>query len=276
MTYRLGLSPCPNDTFLFDALLSGGIPFPEPIEPVFGDVEDLNQRAFRGELEVTKLSFHAAFLVQDEYAILRSGSALGHGCGPLVVTRDPKLELRDLAAAKVATPGEHTTAALLLRLFAPEHDARVSLPFDQVLPALDQGEAQAGLIIHELRFTYQDLGYRSLVDLGDWWERETGCPIPLGCIVAKRSLGPKRHRELEAAIRESTQRAFQNPKAAQPRMAAHAQEMDPEVMQKHVELYVNPFTLDLGPEGTQAVRVLGERARAAGMLTRDPGELFLD
>jgi 1,4-dihydroxy-6-naphthoate synthase len=262
----LGISPCPNDTFLFDAMLHGRVPCPFEIELVVDDVEGLNRRAGRGELDVTKISYHAAFHVLAEYLLLPSGSALGRGCGPLLVARDPGLRLGDLPGCRIATPGAWTTAQLLLRLMQPGGTRTLPMVFDQVLPALAEGRAEAGLLIHELRFTYQALGFHLLADLGSWWEGETGCAIPLGGILARRSLGPRVHAELARLIRLSTEASFRDPEPALPFMQAHAATMDPEVMRRHVGLYVNEFTLDLGEEGRRAVTELHRRAVAAGVL----------
>lgn len=266
MKLTLGISPCPNDTFLFDAMLHGRVPCPFELELVIDDVEALNRRAARGELDVTKISVHGLFHVADEYALLPSGSALGRGCGPLLVTRDPGLGLADLPELRVATPGAWTTAHLLLRLMEPRCTRLAPMVFDQVLPALDAGETQAGLVIHELRFTYQGLGYHRLADLGEWWEATTGCAIPLGGILARRSLGPEVLAELGRVIRDSTRASLEDPEPALPFMAAHAAAMDPAVMRQHVGLYVNEYTLDLGDEGRRAVEELRRRAVAAGVI----------
>lgn len=262
----LGISPCPNDTFVFDAMLRGAVQPRLDVDLVMEDVEALNQRAREASLDVTKISFHAWFHVLDEYVLLSSGSALGRGCGPLLVTKDPELTLADLPRMKVAIPGEWTTANLLLKLMGPQPAAVTPLVFDEVLPAIEAGEVDAGLVIHELRFTYAERGFHLLRDLGAWWEQATGCAIPLGAIIARRNLGAETHRRLAAAIRASAEAAAADPEAARPFMAAHAQDMDPEVMAAHVGLYVNDFTRDLGDEGEAAVRELHRRAVEAGVL----------
>lgn len=270
----LGISPCPNDTFIFDALVHGRVPAPAPVEVRFEDVETLNQLAREGALDVTKISYHAYFHVADRYRLLDAGGALGFGCGPLLVTRDPGLRLDDLAGRRVATPGRWTTAALLLGMAATPDLVPVEMPFDDVLGALDAGEVEAGLIIHELRFTYQALGYRKLVDLGEWWEAETGCPIPLGGILVRRDADPALVADLDAALCASVEHAWQNPDDALPWMAAHAQDMDPEVMRAHVGLYVNEFSRGLGEVGRGAVEALYRRGRAAGLLPEVEVELL--
>lgn len=262
----LGISPCPNDTFVFDHLLRGAVAPRLELDLVMEDVEALNRRAREGALDVTKISFHAWFHVLDEYLLLPSGSALGRGCGPLLVTGDPVLALTDLPRLRVAVPGEWTTANLLLKLMGPSPAEVVPVAFDQVLPAIEAGRVDAGLLIHELRFTYARRGFHLLRDLGEWWEQATGCAIPLGAIIARRSLGAEVHRQLATAIRASAEAAAADPAAARPFMAAHAQDMDPEVMAAHVGLYVNDFTRDLGQEGEAAVRELHRRAVEAGVL----------
>jgi 1,4-dihydroxy-6-naphthoate synthase len=274
VTLRLGLSPCPNDTFLFDALLHGRVPFSHSLEFTMADVEELNQRARRGELDITKVSIHAAFHLMQEYVLLRSGAALGRGCGPLLVTRDPSLTLADLARSRIATPGLWTTAQLLLQLMEPRAGHFQEVHFDQVLPVLERGEAEVGLIIHELRFTYREQGFHLLADLGEWWERETGKAIPLGGILARRSLGPELLQELERAIRVSTQQAFTNPDLALPFMAAHAANMDPDIMRQHVGLYVNEFTLYLGEEGLGAIQELHRKALLSEAVPPSPSPIF--
>ncbi len=270
----LGISPCPNDTFLFDALLHQRIPHDLDFDLKIHDVEELNRLAQAGQLDITKISYHAFFHVAKDYALLRSGSALGHGCGPLLVSNRPELGIADLPELTVAIPGEWTTAHLLLRLMAPKVKRVIPVVFDQVLPAMDSGLADAGLVIHELRFTYAELGYHLLTDLGEWWEKTTGKAIPLGAIIAKRSLGQATLARLEALIRESTEFAFSNPQKALPFMSQHAQDMDPEVMRSHVGLYVNEFTRDLGPQGISAVEELHRQAVTLGAVPKLPHSLF--
>ena len=268
-TIRVGLSPCPNDTFLFHALLSGLVPFDDPaIEPVFEDVERLNQLARGGELDVTKISFHAYGYLRDQYRLLSSGAALGRGCGPLVVVRDGD-ERRDLRSARIAIPGRLTSAALLLRLYVPEIPAQQleEMVFDRILGAVERGEVDAGLIIHESRFTYRDHGLREHVDLGRWWEEEEGHPIPLGGIIAHRRLGDDVFERFDAALRASVEHARAHPDASREFVRAHAQELDDEVTRAHIDLYVNDFTVDLGPEGFAAVDHLLGRADALGLLS---------
>ncbi len=263
MTLSLGFSPCPNDTFIFYALVHGLVGAPAFAPPCLEDVETLNEWALAGRLDVTKLSFHAYGLVRDRYALLASGGALGRGCGPLLVQR-PGQPL-DLGRATVAIPGRYTTAALLLRLYAPEVGGLRCLRFDQIMPAVAAGEVDAGVIIHESRFTYQAHGLAAAVDLGAWWEESTGLPIPLGCIAARREMGEARIAEVEQAIRQSVDWAFAHPQDVLPWIRGHAQELDDAVIASHIELYVNDFSRDLGEEGQRAVAALLERGRRAGV-----------
>lgn len=268
MTRRLtlGYSTCPNDTFLFHALAHGridcrGLSF----DIRLADVERLNQDAEAGALDVTKLSFAAIGGLLDRYALLRSGAALGRGCGPLVVAR-PGFEKAILGQSPIAVPGMRTTAAMLLGLYLSGAPACVPMTFDRIMPAVARGEYAAGVIIHEGRFTFRDYGLAEVVDLGRWWEEDTGLPIPLGGIAVRRDLGPDIARRVEAAIRDSVAYAFANPGASGEYIRAHAQEMEDEVVRQHIALYVNDFTLVLGEAGMAAVAELFRRGAAAGVL----------
>ena len=229
------------------------------------DIDTLNRLALQSALDVVKVSFFAYGLLREHYQLLQTGGALGRGCGPLLVSRNVSLTRQDLADAKlrVAVPGDLTTAHLLLRLYQPAACTVRSLPFNQIMPAIAQGEIDAGVIIHEGRFTYHQYGLHMLVDLGAWWEQTTGHPIPLGCIVARSSLGPDMIANLERTIRASLMHARQNPDDSREYIRAHAQEMDPQVIARHIELYVNSFTEDYGSEGRAAIACLLERAREA-------------
>jgi 1,4-dihydroxy-6-naphthoate synthase len=268
----LGYSPCPNDTFIFCALAEGRVDTGGvPVRIVLDDIEGLNRRALEGELEATKVSFHAYGHLRREWALLRSGAALGRGCGPLVVSRRP-LAAEELASdrggLRVAIPGELTTAALLLRLFAPGLRRFVVRPFHAILDAVLDGSADAGAIIHESRFTYTGRGLRQVADLGAWWEAATGLPIPLGAIIARRDLGPERIAALEGWVRASVVEARRDPEATRAYVRAHAQEMDEAVLRAHIALYVNEFTVDLGEEGLRAVEVLLARAEEREIIPR--------
>ncbi|MBN2686023.1 MAG: 1,4-dihydroxy-6-naphthoate synthase [Pontiellaceae bacterium] len=256
----IAYSTCPNDTFAFGHLAQSN-----DVETYLHDVETLNQWAFEGRFDVTKLSFHAWLLVQDSYELLSAGAALGRGCGPLVICkRSAPAALSEQSV--VALPGEYTTAHLLLRLWRPEIQKRIFMPFDEIMDAVASGQADAGVIIHEGRFVYRQRGFDCLVDLGDWWESTTGQPIPLGCIAAKKSLGAKRIAELERRLKQSIQAAFDDPSSSREYVKRYAQELDDAVIDKHIQTYVNDFTLDLSDEGRKAVEVLQEMAREAGII----------
>ncbi|RNC72244.1 MAG: 1,4-dihydroxy-6-naphthoate synthase [Desulfuromonadales bacterium] len=270
----LGFSPCPNDTFIFYALIHGivpaeGLAFHERLE----DVETLNRLALEVALDVSKVSCHALGFLRDDYVLLRSGGALGRGCGPLVVTRGAA-SMAELRGKPIAVPGRYTTAALLLRLFDPSLDTLVHMPFHEIMGAVARGEVAAGVIIHESRFTFPEYGLSKLLDLGEWWEGETGCPIPLGGIVARRSLGREVVAAIDTALRESVAHARANPGVANGYIRAHSQEMSDEVCAAHIDLYVNDFSLQLGPEGEAAVITLLQRAEAARVIPRSTAPLF--
>lgn len=220
--------------------------------PFLEDVETLNRWGMEKRLDVTKLSFHALGHVLDDYCMLSAGSALGRGCGPLVIA-DKLLNVSQLEKCRVAIPGRYTTAAFLFRLFLPDCTEIIEMRFDTIMEAVKNGVVDAGVIIHESRFTYKKLGLVSIQDLGQWWEDTTGFPIPLGCIVAKRSLGSKRIKQIDEAVRSSVQWSNSHPLQAIPYIRCHAQEIEQEVMKNHIELYVNDFTVDLGEKGLGAV-----------------------
>lgn len=262
----LGYSPCPNDTFIFHALVHGLVPTPGfTVHEQLEDVETLNRLALDGVLDLTKVSYHALGHLRDRYTLLRSGGALGRGCGPLVVATRP-LTMTELRGRRIAVPGMLTTANLLLQLFGAGFDDVVAMPFDRIMPALRAGEAEAGVIIHESRFTYQTAGFHAVQDLGAWWEAETGLPIPLGGILARRDLGAAAIRAVDAAIRASLETARANPETARAYIRAHAQELDDAVTAAHIHLYVNDFSLDLGAEGVRAVETLLARAESRGLI----------
>ncbi len=263
---RLGYSPCPNDTFIFFGIACGGLTMPGvEIVPELHDVETLNRMAMTGEIDVSKLSFHAWLQVRERYRLLSSGAALGYGCGPLVVSKRP-LARSELAKARVVLPGEWTTAHLLFRLWAPEAENRSFATYDRVLSEIESGRADCGVIIHENRFTYSQAGFESLVDLGAWWEADTGLPIPLGCIAAKEELGDEFITNVEALIRRSIQQAQSDPATALPYIHRYAQELSEEVLDLHIQTFVNAFSFDLGETGRAAVDMLALRAREAGIV----------
>lgn len=273
----IGFSPCPNDTFMFHALVAGEVPGLR-VRPWLADIEALNLRALGEDpLPVTKLSVHALAHVRERYTVLASGAALGRGCGPLVVSRpqssideDPAEALQRLRGRRVAIPGRYTTAYLLLRALAPELTQVVPMRFEAIMPAVAAGEVDAGLIIHESRFTYATYGLVQVADLGALWEAQTGLPLPLGVIAVQRSLGAELASALEAGILRSILAARASPEAAWPYILAHAQEMDAEVCRRHIALYVNDFSLALGDEGRAAIDALLARGEAAGLLSAGP------
>jgi len=255
-----GYSPCPNDTFAFHAVAHGLVDAPFRMRPVLLDIEELNRRAHRGEFDLTKLSVGAFAAVGDGYRLLRSGAALGHGVGPLVVARAP-MTLAEAARTRIAIPGRETTAFRLLRLAASPLVEPLEMRYDRILRAVSRGEVEAGLIIHESRFTYPEHGLVKVADLGEWWERETSLPVPLAGICARADLDDATRAAAERAIRASVQHAFDHPEASREYVAAHAQEMSPEVCAAHIRLYVNEWSLDLGEAGMRAInRLVGAGA----------------
>lgn len=262
----LGYSPCPNDTFIFYALVHGrvrqaGFTLQERLE----DVETLNSLALQGALDLTKISYHAFGHLRQEYCLLKSGGALGRGCGPLVVARQ-RLSLDDLRGKRLAIPGRLTTANLLLQLYGEGFDNLLILPFDQIMAAVVEGSADAGLIIHESRFTFSQYGLRQVLDLGQWWEQETGLPIPLGGILARRSLGAALISDIDIALRASVEYAFSHPAEPKEYIKRHSQELSDQVIESHIGLYVNEFSCDIGDEGQSAIEVLFSRAEARGLI----------
>lgn len=271
----LGYSPCPNDTFIFTPWTEGHIQGALPVQERYEDIDTLNQLAARKELDIIKVSFHAFGYLRDDYALLHSGGALGRGCGPLIVAREP-WSPDEFKGKRIAIPGERTTAALLLRLFAPEERDLTVMPFHEIMPAVQKGQVDAGLIIHESRFTYPQYGLHQVVDLGEWWERETGHAIPLGGIVIRRDLPDEVKRSVDSALLESVRYANKYPETVWPTVRRHAQEMNDEVMRQHINLYVNAFTENYGPEGEAAIRYLLEKAESLGILPRNQNPVFWD
>lgn len=256
MKLTLGFSPCPNDTFIFDALVhgkidTGGLEF----EPVLEDVETLNQWALQGKLDITKLSLPAFFQTRDQYALLPSGSALGEGVGPLLIAKEP-VAPEEVADATIAIPGTHTTANLLLSVAFPGATKRVPMLFSDIENAVLTGQTKLGVIIHENRFTYQQRGLLKVLDLGAYWEEQMKVPVPLGSIAVKRSIDPAVANRLGPLIRSSLEWAFGKYPYLSPYVQKHAQEMDESVMRQHINLYVNDYSLDLGTAGKQAIETL--------------------
>jgi 1,4-dihydroxy-6-naphthoate synthase len=275
-TLTLGYSPCPNDTFIFYALVHGKVDTARIVfKEILEDVETLNQMAQQAKLDITKVSFHAFGLLRDTYCLLRSGGALGKGCGPLVVARE-ECSMQDLRGKTIAIPGELTTAFLLLQVFDPELKQKIRImPFHLIIDAVKNREADAGLIIHESRFTYQQEGLKQIMDLGAWWEQETGLPLPLGCIIARRDLGKELVQKTDAFIRKSLEYAFSNRKETEAYIKRHAQELDKHVIDQHISLYVNDYSLDIKDDGLHAVEELFSRATEQGIIPKSPHPLFL-
>lgn len=263
MKMDIAFSPCPNDTFIFHALLHREIDMaPFTFTPTIEDVEELNSRAFLQKHAVTKLSFGAYLKLKDRYVLLDSGSALGFGCGPLLVAKEG---CKSLENARIAVPGRYTTAFLLLQLRYPELANFSFVRFDEILPGIASGLFDAGLIIHEGRFVYPSYHCVEVIDLGKWWETQTGLPIPLGCIAIRSDMLAYKT-DMENLIRESCEYAERNPAAAWDFIKLHAQELDDDVVRQHISLYVNEFSLSLGETGRKAVITLEEKARCRGIL----------
>ncbi|WP_293311348.1 menaquinone biosynthesis family protein [Pedobacter sp. UBA5917] len=282
MKLTLGFSPCPNDTFIFDALIhhkidTEGLEF----EVFYDDVETLNQKAMRGELDITKLSFHAFAYVANQYALLDAGSALGFGVGPLLISKkhfdgetDPKLQTPN-SELKIGIPGKYTTANFLLGIAYPHLQNKQELVFSEIESALLNEKIDLGLIIHENRFTYQDKGLNKIVDLGDYWEKLTGCAIPLGGIVINRNLDREVQLKVNRLIRQSVEFAFAHPKSGIDFIREHAQAMEESVMYKHIELYVNKYSINLGEEGRKAVDTLFKLAQERGIIPAIQENLYI-
>lgn len=276
MVLAIGLSPCPNDTFIFHAMLSGLVEGPKVHwQPHLEDVETLNERALNGEYPVTKLSFHAYAYASRHYQLLDAGSALGFGCGPLFIMR-PDVDLRDLSKLRVAVPGRLTTAHFLLMQAFPMVQIKEFIPFSEIEDAILDGSVDAGVIIHENRFTYGLKGLQLIQDLGAYWENTTHHPIPLGGIAIKRDLPEQLKKEINACLAASIRYAWAHPEASAQYVKEHAQEMDPEVRKKHIALYVNRFSEHLGDEGRNAVSILYQRAVENKVLDSLPQNIFLN
>jgi 1,4-dihydroxy-6-naphthoate synthase len=272
----LAYSPCPNDTFIFTPWAEGRVEGAPTVVERFEDIDTLNRIALLGEPDVVKVSFHAYGHLREQYCLLRSGGALGRGCGPLVVARGA-FAANALPEKTIAIPGSLTTAALLVRLCAPTlHEENLTvMPFHEIMPAVCNGQVDAGVIIHESRFTYQRYGLTRIVDLGEWWERETAHPIPLGGIAMRRDLGDDLIRRTERALTASVDYAHAHPDVVWPTVRRHAQEMEDDVMRQHIALYVNDFTRDYGAEGAAAIRHLLETAEALSLVPHSDRPLFV-
>jgi 1,4-dihydroxy-6-naphthoate synthase len=277
MTLSLGFSPCPNDCFMFDAIVNERIDLEGlSFTPHLADVEALNRETFAGTADVTKLSYHAYAYCRRDYALLESGSALGRNCGPLLIS------LRQITAdevsegnLRIAIPGVYTTANFLLGLAFPEARDRTPLVFSEIEGALLDGRFDAGVIIHENRFTYESKGLHKIIDLGEFWEGATGTPIPLGAIAVRRSLPDAVKQSVNRVVRRSVEYGLAHREASLPYVRAHAQEMSEEVMYKHIDLYVNHYSVDLGPDGKEAVTILFDKAAALNLVPSSSEPLFV-
>jgi len=267
MPLTLAFSPCPNDCFMFDAIVHKRIDLEGLTFDVrLADVEALNRDAFDARTDVTKLSYHAFAYCTERYVMLHAGSALGRNCGPLLISkRAISREEVEAGHLRIAIPGKYTTANLLLGLAFPAATHTTPMVFSEIETAVQSGDVDAGVIIHENRFTYESHGLRKIVDLGEYWEDTTGFPIPLGGIVVSRALPPDVQATMDRVLRRSVEYAFAHPDGTLPYVRAHAQDMDDAVMKKHIALYVNEFSVDLGNSGRQAVEELFARAHAAGV-----------
>jgi 1,4-dihydroxy-6-naphthoate synthase len=274
--FTLGFSPCPNDTFMFDAMVhhktdTEGLEF----EVVMEDVETLNLMALKGELDISKVSFAAFTRMTETYQLLNAGSALGKGVGPLVVGLKSDLGLKE-GKLKIAVPGINTTANFLFSVFFPEAKNKTQMIFSDIESAVLSGKADAGVIIHENRFTYEQKGLKKICDLGELWEQETGQAIPLGGIVTRRNFSAETRHVIGRIIRRSVQYAFANPQSGYEYIKQHAQEMSDDVRRRHIETYVNNFSVDLGAEGRTAIQILFQKARDSGMIAFIPDDLFAE
>lgn len=275
MKLQIGYSPCPNDTFIFDAMVHGkvdteGLTF----EPILADVEELNVKAFAKTYPITKLSYHALAHLQEEYRLLDAGSALGEGIGPLLIANE-QLTPKQIQQAAIAIPGKYTTAAFLFRLAYPDAKDLNAIIFNEIESAIQTNRVAAGVIIHENRFTYAERGFELLMDLGAFWETETKLPIPLGGIAVRRNLDQADQKRIGRVLRRSVDYAKAHPEASANYVAAHAQEMSPEIQYKHIKTYVNDYSVSLGQRGRAAVQGMFEMAVRKGIIKEVCEDLFV-
>ncbi len=275
MQLTLGFSPCPNDTFIFDAMIHGkidteGLSF----DVLMADVEELNKKAMAGEIQITKLSYHAYAYLTDKYQLLNAGSALGNNCGPLLIAKRVYND-KEIPSLKVAIPGKYTTANFLLSLAYPNIENKKEMLFSDIEPAVLNDEVDAGLIIHENRFTYEQKGLKKIVDLGEYWENNTGLPIPLGGIVIKRDLDTSLKQKVDRVLRRSVEFALKKPEQTMSFVRQYAQEMDEKVMMQHVGLYVNDFTVNLGEKGRKAIEFMFEKAEQLNIVQIKNRRMFI-
>jgi 1,4-dihydroxy-6-naphthoate synthase len=259
-------SPCPNDTFMFHDIAVGELLLPEHITEIhIHDVETLNRMALSETFDITKLSIHAYLKVRDKYEMLKSGAALGFGCGPLIVAR-PDMNIDNISECRIAVPGELTTAHLLFRLWAPEARNIIFMPFDKIMDAVVNGEVDVGVVIHEGRFVYKDIGLECLADLGEWWQEKIDLPLPLGCIAAKRSLGHDTIESFDEMLKTSIENSLVTPEKTYDYVRQHAQELEESVFLRHINTFVNEFSIDMGPKGREAIEAMEDLVVKGGII----------
>lgn len=275
-TLSLGYSPCPNDTFIFYALIHGKVDTKNlQFKEILLDVETLNQKALHTELDLSKVSYHAFGHLHKKYCLLKAGGALGRGCGPLVIAKN-EYTMDELKGKRIAIPGKLTTACLLLQLYNPDFkNNTIPMPFNKIMDAVKNNEADAGLIIHESRFVYPSYGLKQIIDLGEWWEKETALPVPLGGIIAKRSLGDGLNKKINKIIKKSIEYAFSNRTEPLDYIKKHSQELSEDVINQHINLYVNDYSIDVGQDGEKAVNELLSRAEDAGIIPKIKQQVFI-
>jgi len=270
----IGFSPCPNDTFIFDALVNNRIDTGNYIfDPVIADVEELNKKALEGIIDVTKLSFGVYAKVYSNYLILDSGAAMGKGTGPVLVGRNT-YDLSELTKLKILIPGKYTTANLLLSIFYPEVKNKKDILFSEIENAVLHGNADAGLLIHEGRFTYEKKGLKKIVDLGELWEEKFYLPLPLGCIAASRNIDFQSRTDISYLIKKSIEYGRAHPEMSEDYIRTNAQELNDDVIQQHINLYVNDYSVDLGEEGKDAILFLLQKGAETGLMPVVDGNIF--
>ena len=275
MDIKIGYSTCPNDTYIFDAMINGRIDTEDIIfEPYLADVEELNEMAQKGILDVTKMSYHAYGFICHDYAVLDSGSALGWGNGPLLVSKKP-MSIEEVDKQRIAIPGELTTANFLMSLAFPHAKRKKAFLFSDIESALLEDKADVGVVIHENRFTYSERGLHLIMDLGAFWEQKTSCPIPLGGIMAHRRLPLKTILKIQSIIRQSILFAIDHPDSPLDYMKEHAQDMREDILRKHVATFVNEYSLTLGDEGQKAILELLNQGSESGVFPPGPHDLFI-
>lgn len=276
MKLSLGFSTCPNDTFIFDAMVNGKIDtYGIEFELIMTDVEELNHLVINHKIDISKVSFNTFGYVLDKYKLLNSGSALGFGCGPLLISKNILSDFDTNYHYSIGIPGKYTTANFLFSLFYPKHQKKTSMIFHEIESQLIYNDLDAGVIIHENRFTYAQKGLNKIVDLGELWERNTNFPIPLGGIAIKNNVEPNLQLLIDKILRNSVEFAFKNSQDTLSFVSKFAQEMDPNVMKKHIDLYVNNFSIDLGDEGKSAIRYFLEKGIELGLYQNNLDDIFV-